>query len=121
LARGEARAEALVARILALEPGWTAPHAIADLGEARFDRLSEALAAEPCPLLDPDGRCRIYEDRPFVCRLIGLGMHTPAGGVIENACPIQDHFPGYADLPPVSFDLESFEEVEPTTRSPWPT
>jgi len=45
-------------------------------------------------------------------RLIGLGMHTPAGRVIENACPIQDRFPGYAELPPVPFDLESFEEVE---------
>ena len=69
-------------------------------------------AAEPCPLLDPAGRCRIYADRPLVCRLIGLGLQTPAGRVIENACPIQDRFPGYAELPPVQFDLESFEEVE---------
>jgi Fe-S-cluster containining protein len=106
------RAEELVARMEALEPGWTAPHAVADLGEARFDRLTDALAAEPCPLLDPDGRCRIYADRPLVCRLIGLGMKTPAGRVLENACPIQDRFPGYAELPPVHFDLESFEEVE---------
>jgi Fe-S-cluster containining protein len=106
------RAEALVARMEALEPDWAAPHAVADLGEERFDRLTEALAAEPCPLLDSDGRCRIYADRPLVCRLIGLGMHTPAGRVIENACPIQDRFPGYAELPPVRFDLESFEEVE---------
>ncbi|MFL5495243.1 MAG: YkgJ family cysteine cluster protein [Gemmatimonadales bacterium] len=106
------RAEALAKRMEALSPGWSAPHAIADLGEEGFDRLSEALAAEPCPLLDPDGRCRIYADRPLVCRLIGLGMHTREGGVIENACPIQDRFPGYAELPPVGFDLESFEEVE---------
>jgi Fe-S-cluster containining protein len=106
------RAEVLLARMEALEPGWTAPHAIADLGEARFDRLTEALAGEPCPLLDPAGRCRIYADRPLVCRLIGLGMRTPAGGIIENACPIQDRFPGYPELPPVLFDLESFEEVE---------
>ena len=106
------RAEELVARMEALEPGWIAPHPVADLGEARFDRLTDALAAEPCPLLDPDGRCRIYADRPLVCRLIGLGMHTPAGRVIENACPIQDRFPSYAELPPVGVDLESFEEVE---------
>jgi Fe-S-cluster containining protein len=106
------RAEELVGRMEALEPGWGAPHAVADLGEARFDRLAESLAAEPCPLLDPAGRCRIYHHRPVVCRLIGLGMRTPAGGTIENACPIQDRFPGYAELPPVRFDLESFEEVE---------
>jgi Fe-S-cluster containining protein len=106
------RAKALVAQMEALEPGWAAPHAIADLGEERFDRLSESLAEEPCPLLDSDGRCRIYADRPLVCRLIGLGMHTSAGGLIENACPIQDRFPAYAELAPVRFDLESFEEVE---------
>ena len=106
------RAVALVERMEALEPGWSAPHAIADLGEERFDRLSETLAAEPCPLLDPDGGCRIYADRPLVCRLIGLGMQSRTGGVIDNACPIQDRFPGYAELPPVRFDLESFEEVE---------
>jgi Fe-S-cluster containining protein len=106
------RARELVVRMEALEPGWTVPHAIADLGEARFDRLADALAAEPCPLLDSEGRCRIYAHRPLVCRLIGLGMRTPAGGTIENACPIQDQFPSYANLPPALFDLESFEEVE---------
>jgi Fe-S-cluster containining protein len=106
------RAEELVGRMEALEPGWGAPHAVADLGEARFDRLTDALAAEPCPLLDPAGRCRIYAHRPQVCRLIGVGMRTPAGGIIENACPIQDQFPDYAELPAVLFDLESFEEVE---------
>ena len=44
--------------------------------------------------------------------MIGLGMRTPAGRMIENACPIQDQFPGYAELPPAPFELEAFEEVE---------
>ena len=82
------------------------------LGEDRFDRLTDALADEPCPLLDEAGRCRIYADRPLVCRLIGLGMRTPTGRLIENACPIQDRFPGYAALAPAPFDLEAFEEGE---------
>jgi Fe-S-cluster containining protein len=106
------RAGDLLAKMRALEPEWPAPYAVDALGEARFDRLTEALAAEPCPLLDRAGGCRIYADRPLVCRMIGLGMRTPAGRDIENACPIQDRFPGYADLEPVPFDLESFEEVE---------
>jgi len=106
------RASDLLAKMRALEPAWPAPYAVDALGEARFDRLTEALAAEPCPLLDRAGGCRIYADRPLVCRMIGLGMRTPAGRGIENACPIQDRFPGYADLEPVPFDLESFEEVE---------
>lgn len=108
------RARALLAKALAIEPGWRPPHDLADLGESgeRFDRLCDALAAEPCPLLDDRGRCRVYADRPLVCRLIGLPMRTPAGRTIENACPIQHLYPAYAALPPEPFDLEPFEEEE---------
>jgi Fe-S-cluster containining protein len=106
------RAAALLARMRAIEPGWEPPYEVAPLGDDRFDRLSETLATEPCPLLDEVGHCRIYADRPLVCRLIGLGMVTPVGRVIEYACPIQGRFAGYAELPPVPFDLEAFEEDE---------
>ncbi len=106
------RATALLDLMRAIEPDWSPPYEVAAIGEDRFDRLSESLASEPCPLLDDAGRCRIYADRPLVCRLIGLGMVTPAGRVIENACPIQGRFPGYAELPPVPFELEEFEEGE---------
>jgi Fe-S-cluster containining protein len=104
------RAQALLARMHALEPGWSSPYAVEALGEERFDRLTEALADEP--LLDETGRCGIYADRPLVCRMIGHGMRTRAGRTIENACPIQERFPGYASLPPAMFELEAFEEVE---------
>jgi Fe-S-cluster containining protein len=106
------RGGALLERMLALEPAWGPPYAVDALGEERFDRLTEALATEPCPLLDDAGRCRIYADRPLVCRMIGLSMRTPAGRVLENACPIQDRFPGYAELAPVPFELEALEEEE---------
>jgi Fe-S-cluster containining protein len=107
-----ARAAALLERIRAVAPDWVPPYDIAALGDERFDRLTDALAGEPCPLLGDDGRCRIYEDRPLVCRLIGLPMQAHAGRVIENACPIQERFPAYAALAPVPFDLEAFEDVE---------
>lgn len=106
------RATDLLERMRRLEPGWRAPYDIADLGEDRFDQLADALADEPCPLLDASGRCGIYHDRPLVCRLIGLGMSTPAGRVIANECPIQSSCPGYGELAPVPFDLEAFEVVE---------
>jgi Fe-S-cluster containining protein len=114
----EARAEVVglaQAQLSAMEmadPAWQAPHAVADLGEERFDALIDRFAEEPCPLLDDAGRCRIYRHRPLVCRLIGLGMITPIGRVIENACPIQDAFPAYAALPPYPFDLEALELEE---------
>jgi Fe-S-cluster containining protein len=108
------RAEAQVCAMQVADPAWRAPYAVADLGEERFDALIDGFAEEPCPLLDDAGQCRIYRHRPLVCRLIGLGMITPVGRVIENACPIQDAFPAYATLPPSPFDLEGLEleEVE---------
>jgi Fe-S-cluster containining protein len=107
-----ARARALLARAVEVEPAWRPPHAVEAIGEERFDAVCDALAGAPCPLLDDAGRCRVYEDRPLVCRLIGLPMRTPAGRTIENCCPIVDHFPGYAALEPVEFDLEGFEAEE---------
>ena len=109
-----AQAAALLSAMTMLEPGWESPYAIADLGEERFDALTERFAEVPCPLLDEDGRCRIYRHRPLVCRLIGLSMITPTERLIENACPIQEEFPEYAALPPRPFDLEGLEleEVE---------
>ena len=109
-----ARAEAQLGAMQAADPSWRPPYAVADLGEERFDALIDRFADEPCPALDPAGQCRIYRHRPLVCRLIGLGMVTPVGRLIENACPIQEAFPAYAALPAYPFDLEAMEleEVE---------
>jgi Fe-S-cluster containining protein len=104
-----ARARRQLGAMEAIEPQWTAPHAVARIGDERFDALIEQFADEPCPLLDPAGQCRIYSDRPLVCRLIGLGMITPLDRIIENACPIQEEFPAYAALPAAPFDLEALE------------
>ena len=106
------RAVAQVHRMQELEPGWKASEGISGITEEAFDRVSDAMANEPCPLLDAEGACRIYRDRPLVCRLIGLGVVTPAGRVIENACPIASQFPGYDALPLQPFDLEALEEME---------
>jgi Fe-S-cluster containining protein len=106
------RAEELLELMQEVEPGWRAPYDVRDLGEERFDALTDALATEPCPLLDAAGRCSVYDHRPLVCRLIGLPMVTAEGNVLENACPIQDDFPAYAALDPQLFDLESLEAVE---------
>ncbi|MDZ4862828.1 MAG: YkgJ family cysteine cluster protein [Gemmatimonadota bacterium] len=106
------RAEAIMEQMQQIEPGWQAPFDVRALGEDRFDALTDALAAEPCPLLDAAGRCQVYAHRPIVCRLIGLPMVSAEGNVLENACPIQEDFPAYAALDPQLFDLESLEAVE---------
>lgn len=107
-----AEARRQVDAMVAIEPGWEAPFDIGAIGDARFDRISDALASLPCPLLDAHGGCRIYFDRPMICRLMGLPLMTESGDVIENGCPIQERFPRYAALAPRPFPLEAWEARE---------
>lgn len=106
------RSRAHLRQMLAIEPTWAAPWDIRAIGEGRFDRISDALADLPCPLLDEAGACLIYHDRPMICRLMGLGLVTEHDDVIENGCPIQEQFPAYEALPPAPFPLEAWEEQE---------
>lgn len=106
------RADLLLTRMRELAPGWEAPWDVTALGEEGFDRVAEALAEAPCPLLGDDGKCRVYEYRPLVCRLIGLPMLTDLGETLENACPIQDRFPGYPEMPGVPFAYADFAAEE---------
>lgn len=94
-----------------LEPDWHEPWDIAALGEDRFDALCDAMEDEPCPLLDQEGQCRIYGDRPLVCRMMGIPMETEYD-TLDNDCPIIDLHPAYAALAPQPFDLASFEQTE---------
>ena len=110
------RALAQLAAMSAIEPAWGAPYDIAAIGEARFDQLTDALADLPCPALDDHGACTIYTERPFVCRVMGLGMIVESGDVIDNACPIQEQFPAYAALPAEPFQLETFEASEAAAK-----
>jgi Fe-S-cluster containining protein len=112
--RQQVRAAAVevLGRIRAQAPGWQLPYDLAELGEERFDGISESLAGVPCPLLDEQGRCRVYQSRPLVCRLIGLPMMTAEGEILENACPIQEQFPDYALLDPQLFDLGALQDAE---------
>jgi Fe-S-cluster containining protein len=103
------RATEQVALYAVLAPGWSHPWDIDAFGDRPFDRLSDALAGVPCPALGDDGACLIYDDRPATCRMIGLAMFTPEGGILENACPILQTSDRYAALAPALFDLEHFE------------
>lgn len=106
------RAVEALERVREQAPEWRAPWDIADLGEERFDGISESLYDLPCPCLDDEGRCRVYASRPLVCRLIGLPMMTAEGELLENACPIQEDFPDYALLDPQLFDLGALDTAE---------
>ncbi|MEO6068854.1 MAG: YkgJ family cysteine cluster protein [Gemmatimonadota bacterium] len=112
------RGELLLTRMQELAPGWGPPWDVSALGEEGFDQVAEALAEEPCPLLGDDGKCRVYQHRPLVCRLIGVPMLTDLGDTLENACPIQDQFPGYPELAGVPFDYADFAAEEVAILAP---
>jgi Fe-S-cluster containining protein len=107
-----ARGKLLLAKLWKLEPEWTAPWDLRDIDADRFDEIAEQLADEPCPMLDEEGSCTVYEYRPLICRIMGLPMMTAEGLVLENGCPIQHEFPAYAALDPQLFDLEALELEE---------
>jgi Fe-S-cluster containining protein len=46
--------------------------AIRDCDESEKDAFFERTDEVPCPALADDGACRIYENRPLVCRTFGL-------------------------------------------------
>lgn len=102
-------AHAQLARYAEIIPEWQSPWSVTELGDERFDLLSESLHELPCPALGENGGCRIYAHRPATCRLMGLSLVTIEGDVLENACPIQSQFPAYEALPPTPFDLLRFE------------
>jgi N-acetylglutamate synthase-like GNAT family acetyltransferase len=58
-----------------------------------------------CPFLDTEGRCRIYMQRPYVCRTQGLPLRwideTKNGDIVEmrDICPVNDTGPAIVTLP----------------------
>lgn len=114
----ERRARMQVSRMARSEPGFAFPWDVSRLAESRFDALVEAQAGEPCPALDAGGQCLIYQWRPMICRMMGLGMRSESGAELPNGCPIREEYPAYRDLPLQKFDLERWEQDERRALGP---
>ncbi len=91
--------------------GIPPPYELEGLPEAEIDRLAEKLGPAPCPLLDPQGRCRIYADRPSTCRFMGLPLIDAEEGVV-HAEWCEKNFEGVdaLRLPGMPFGYHSWEE-----------
>lgn len=84
----ESRAESLLARIATKAPGWPYPHRLGD-DDDEIDRVLERVGMVACPVLGADQRCRLYEARPFYCRVHGLKLRDAAGSAdIETSCEL---------------------------------
>ena len=56
-----------------------------------IDRLVTEFHHLPCPALETDGRCSVYQHRPLVCR--SMGIPTEDQGLAHGACEVQTFIP----------------------------
>ncbi|HWV45146.1 MAG TPA: YkgJ family cysteine cluster protein [Nitrospira sp.] len=59
--------------------------------EKDIDRVSEQFQTWPCPALEVDGTCGLYEFRPLVCR--SMGVPQDDGVLVNGACAVQTAVP----------------------------
>jgi len=59
--------------------------------DAVIDQLVTEFAEVPCPALQTDGGCGIYESRPIACRT--MGIPSDEQGLVQGACEIQTFVP----------------------------
>lgn len=76
--------------------------ALAD-DEVRADIVARARryradVREPCPVLGADGRCRMYEHRPRICRKYGIPLWHPDRPHEVRCCPL--NFTSTGDIDP---------------------
>lgn len=53
---------------------------------------------DPCPVLDAEGRCRLYDHRPRICRKYGIPLWHPDRPQQVRCCPL--NFRDQADMDP---------------------
>jgi Fe-S-cluster containining protein len=56
-----------------------------------IDRLVTEFHHYPCPALEADGRCGVYDHRPLACR--SMGIPTEDHGLAHGACEVQTFIP----------------------------
>lgn len=89
--RIERTAAEQVTAITVAAPRLNRNHFIDQWPEDDIDRLIERFDAWPCPALENDGTCGLYEFRPLVCR--SMGVPQDDGGFVSGACAVQTSVP----------------------------
>jgi len=59
--------------------------------DSDIDRLVTEFHDYPCPALDEDGLCTLYEYRPLTCRSMGIPIEEK--DVVTGACEVQTFIP----------------------------
>ncbi|MEE9384273.1 MAG: YkgJ family cysteine cluster protein [Nannocystaceae bacterium] len=73
---------------------------LAELSDTERDdiggRASTHAPGQPCPVLSSQGRCRLYEHRPRICRKYGIPLWDPGQPERVRTCPL--NFRGVTDI-----------------------
>jgi len=84
-------AVAQVAQLTTVAPQLLTNRFIGHWAEPECDRVIERFSAWPCPALENDGRCALYQFRPLVCR--SMGIPSDDKGCVNGACSVQTAVP----------------------------
>jgi Fe-S-cluster containining protein len=84
-------AAAQVTQLTATVPQLLTNRFIDDWPEEECERVIGQFAAWPCPALEPDGGCAMYQFRPLVCR--SMGIPSDDNGRVDGACAVQTAVP----------------------------
>lgn len=89
--RIERMAAEQITALEAVAPQLNANRFIDRWSEEESEQLIERFDSWPCPALEQDGSCGLYEFRPLVCRSMGV---PPDDGVcVRGACAVQTAVP----------------------------
>ncbi len=70
-------------------PEFSPPYLLSHRPEEEWPRIMPEDDDTPCVLLDPDGRCLLYDYRPMTCRLHGLPLVDLSGELLDDSfCPL---------------------------------
>lgn len=85
--RIERTAAEQVTALTAAAPQLNTNRFIDQWSEEESQQLTERFDTWPCPALEQDGSCGLYEFRPLVCR--SMGVPQDDGGCVSGACAVQ--------------------------------
>src|SRR5215813_697080 len=89
--RIEQRALEQTAAMEAAFPQLTRTGLLDKWSDQEIDRLITKFHDRPCPALEADGRCGLYDYRPLACR--SMGIPTEDLGLTHGACEVQTFIP----------------------------
>lgn len=88
----EDKAREQINQLRVAAPRLITNHFVDQWSDEEMDGVIDRFDSLPCPALESDGRCGLYEFRPLVCRSMGLppddGLRVTGACAVQNAVPL---------------------------------